>query len=64
MTPLREALADYLRVRRQLGAQLKTSERMLLQRIPLVHRSHRGTAMDDRRPPRRPLRSKEDALSR
>ena len=36
MTSLREVLADYLRVRRQLGAQLKTSERMLLQFVDFL----------------------------
>ena len=36
MTPLRDVLADYLRVRRQLGAQLRTSERMLLQFVDFL----------------------------
>jgi integrase/recombinase XerD len=36
MTALRDALADYLRVRRQLGAQLKTSEPMLVQFVEFL----------------------------
>lgn len=36
MTVVRDALADYLRVRRQLGAQLKTSEPMLEQFVDFL----------------------------
>jgi integrase/recombinase XerD len=36
VSPLRNSLADYLRVRRQLGAQLRTSERMLLQFVEFL----------------------------
>lgn len=36
MTALRDALADYLRVRRQLGAQLKMSEPMLEQFVEFL----------------------------
>jgi integrase/recombinase XerD len=36
MTALRDALGDYLRIRRQLGAQLKTSESMLEQFVDFL----------------------------
>jgi integrase/recombinase XerD len=36
MTAVRDALADYLRIRRQLGAQLKTSEPMLEQFVDFL----------------------------
>jgi hypothetical protein len=39
MTPLRQALGDYLRIRRQLGFKLKADQRLLeLRRLPRAGR--------------------------